>query len=119
MKITLYWKPISTQNAYWMRGKIKYLKKDARETKEDYIKQAKTQYNWPVMEDKMLVLIHLYFWDKRRRDWDNWHKISMDALEWVVYKDDTQLDCDWVHRFYDKNNPRIEIWLRNAESADV
>jgi len=28
-----------------MRGKIKYLKKEARETKKDYIRQAKTQYN--------------------------------------------------------------------------
>lgn len=118
MQIILYGNPISTQNAYWMRGKIKYLKKEARETKEDYIRQAKTQYNWLILENNMLVLIHLYFWDKRRRDWDNWHKISMDALQGIVYKDDTQLDCDGVYRFYDKNNPRIEIWLKDAESVE-
>ena len=33
----------------------------------------------------------------------------MDCLIWIVVKDDSQLDCMWVYRIYDKNNPRIEL----------
>ena len=34
---------------------------------------------------RLEVTICLYFKDNRRRDWDNWHKLSMDALQGIVF----------------------------------
>ena len=53
--------------------------------------------------------IRLYFGDMRRRDWDNYHKLSMDALSGIVYEDDHQIRRSIVELNYDKENPRIEI----------
>ena len=77
--------------------------------KQYYSLQARRQYRWPIMEWPILVWIKIFFGDKRIRDRDNRHKISMDCLIWIVVKDDSQLDCMWVYRMYDKNNPRIEL----------
>jgi Holliday junction resolvase RusA-like endonuclease len=51
----------------------------------------------------------LYFGTKRRVDWDNYHKISCDALSGVVYDDDSQIRVARDEKAYDAKNPRIEI----------
>jgi Holliday junction resolvase RusA-like endonuclease len=33
----------------------------------------------------------------------------MDALTGIVYKDDSQIEQGFVTKYYDKENPRIEI----------
>ena len=111
INITLLWNPKSTQNSYWMRGKIKYMKKEAKFLKKSYILQCKQQYNWKLIEKQVYTMIKIYFWDKRRRDWDNYHKLSMDSLEWTILKDDCQINMSIVSKKYDKNNPRIEICI--------
>lgn len=114
-KITLNWKPISTQHIYWHVWKNRYMYKKAKDLKESYIEQVKQQYNWPVLECDVLVMVILYFWDRRSRDRDNYHKLSMDALEWIVYKDDSQIVEACVIKEYDKKNPRIEITINPHE----
>lgn len=112
IQITLKWKPISTQNAYLQRGKIRFMRKEAKQTKESYIWQVKSQYKWPVLEIPLQIEIKLYFWDKRIRDWDNWHKISMDALTGIIYKDDSQIKKATIEIMeIDKLNPRIELTI--------
>lgn len=79
--------------------------------KEDWQWQIKQQWRQPILEDELEIEITLYFKDKRRRDWDNFHKLSMDALEGIVFKDDSQVKDAHVHMRYDKTNPRIEIQI--------
>jgi len=118
IKITLLWNPISTQNAYWQKGKVRYMKNKAKLMKLSYINQIRAQYKGGLLEYPLIVKIELYFWSKHIRDWDNWHKISMDALEWIVVENDSQFDCDWVYRHYDKENPRIELVItRNNKKS--
>lgn len=110
MHITLKWKPISTQNAYLQHGKIKFMKKEAKAMKNSYILQTRLQYTWRPLLDPLEIEIKLFFWDKRIRDWDNWHKISMDSLTWIVFDDDSQIKKATVEIMeIDKLNPRIEL----------
>ena len=108
MKLTLLWNPYSTNNIYarnWRRG---YIKPKPKEQKESYILQANIQktgfFQWAVG-----VNVELYFWDKRKRDIDNYNKLWMDALSWVVYEDDKQIKTMHITKNYDKENPRIEV----------
>jgi len=88
------------------------MKNESRLVKEAYtyqvtqqaLKQWRKCYDWPCS-----VTVYLYFVDKRRRDWDNRHKLSMDAMEWTVFYDDSQIEEWHVYKRIDKANPRIEI----------
>lgn len=50
-----------------------------------------------------------YFPDKRRRDCHNLHKIVMDALEHIAFKEDRWLLVRDMHVGLDKECPRIEV----------
>jgi Holliday junction resolvase RusA-like endonuclease len=53
--------------------------------------------------------VTLCFGTMRRADWDNFHKLSCDALNGIAYEDDSQIRQMTVALAYDKANPRIEI----------
>jgi len=110
--ITLKGSPISTQHVYVTgnRTSHRYMVPKARALKEDYQWQVKQQWKGKMLEkNDLAVNIIIFFKDKRRRDWDNWHKLSMDALEGIVYKDDSQIQEAHIFKEIDKDNPRIEI----------
>lgn len=112
VSIILKWVPISTQHAYWQHGKIRYMKKDAKQTKDSYCLQARMQYKGKPLKTLLSVYIRIYFKDKRVRDFDNWHKISMDSLTGIVYEDDSQIKLATIQIMErDKENPRIELIL--------
>lgn len=83
--------------------------KKAKELKEEYIRQAKEQWEGDVMDWELEVSIKLYFGDRRKRDWDNFHKLTMDALSGIVWEDDSQIKLATVELYYDKENPRTEV----------
>lgn len=56
------------------------MKKDAKLLKDSYILQARIQYKGKPLKTLLSAYICIYFKDNRVRDWDNWHKISMDSL---------------------------------------
>lgn len=107
--IILQWSPLSTQHIYWFFRNSFYMKKEWKETKKRYIQELSEQYkNW-VIEGDLELYIWLYFWDKRRRDLDNYNKIILDSMNWIVYEDDCQIKKLTLEKFYDKENPRVEI----------
>ncbi|MGE3703445.1 MAG: RusA family crossover junction endodeoxyribonuclease [Hyphomicrobiaceae bacterium] len=111
--IVLKGKPISTQHAYKIarfgsRSGI-ILTDEARALKEDYGWQAKSQWKHEPLTGDLLVEIRIYFPTKQVRDWDNWHKLSMDALNGIVWEDDHFINEVHVSKRYDPKNPRIEI----------
>lgn len=109
--ITLTGNPLSTNNIYRSAGKIRYMTKTAKARKEQYQWEAKSQWEGEPLEGDICVNILLYFGNKRRNDWDNAHKLSMDSLEGICYNDDSQITEAHVFKLYDKENPRIEISL--------
>ena len=110
MEIILKWVPISSQHAYGQSGKIRYMTKDAKDLKNAYILQARMQYKGIPLNTSLSAYIRLYFVDKRVRDIDNYWKLLLDSLTWVVYEDDKQIKLMTVQICDpDKTNPRIEI----------
>jgi transposase len=65
----------------------------------------------PPLKGDVEVFITLFFGTKRRADWDNFHKLSCDALSGIVYEDDSQIRRATVALAYDKRRPRIEVAL--------
>jgi crossover junction endodeoxyribonuclease RusA len=109
MKIILPGNPQSTNNIYKQHGHIRFMMKRAKVLKESYQWEAKNQWRKPILVGDLKIKLELYFGDKRKRDWDNFHKLTMDALTGIVWEDDSQIREATVKLFYDKENPRTEI----------
>jgi len=111
--ITLLGEPISTGGVYKSvcRGSFPcvYMTQKGKTLKESYQWQAKSQWKKPIIATSIELDIKLYFGTKRRSDWDNFHKLSMDALSGIVWEDDSQIIKATVEKHYSKENPRIEI----------
>lgn len=117
MLITLKGAPMTTGRLYATvcRGSFpqRYLVPKGKALKEDYQWQIKQQMKGMSMFTCQLrVAIQLYHGTKRKSDWDNFHKLSMDAMSGLVYEDDSQIMFATVSKGYDKENPRIEIDIR-------
>lgn len=113
MLIVLHGNPLSTNHVYptgCFGGRPRtYMSKNASTLKENYQLEAKYQYNGKPYQNSIFAQIRLYFGDKRRRDIDNYHKLSLDALTGIAWEDDSQIQRMIIEKFYDKENPRIEI----------
>lgn len=83
--------------------------KEGKQLKEAYQWEAKAQWKGKPRADDLEVWITLYFGTKRKHDWDNFHKLSMDALTGIVWEDDSQIKHAHVEVAFDKRRPRIEI----------
>ena len=60
-----------------------------------------------------------FFPDKRRRDAHNMHKIVMDALEHIAFKEDRWLLVRDMYVGLDKENPRIEVRIYPQENVET
>lgn len=112
--------PVSTQHAYvnraMARGKmIRFLSKDAKAFKELVQSAFNTKYG-PLTDGKsyfgdipLRVMVTLNFKTRRKSDWDNYHKLWCDALEGLVYDNDTQIFEAIVHKEHSPLNPGIHI----------
>lgn len=115
--IILTGEPKSTGHIYKSHCKFGYptvyLSKKGKDLKKDYRKQAKAQWKGEPLTEDLEIGIKIYFGTKRKSDWDNFHKLSMDALEGVVFENDNQIRKATVELGYDKENPRIEVEIKS------
>lgn len=113
--ITLQGEPKSTSHIYKMtcRGSFAsmYMSKEGKAIKEGYQWETKSQWKKKPIKGECEVWITLYFGTLRKCDWDNFHKLSMDALSGIVWEGDSQIVEAHVSKRYDKKNPRIEITI--------
>ncbi len=84
---------------------------EGKALKEDYQWQAKSQWKGKMLKSPITLSIKLYFGDNRKNDWDNFHKLSMDALTGIVWEDDSQITGATVLKCFDRENPRIELLI--------
>lgn len=114
--IVLNGQPISTNNCYFhLRAGVRIMTPKARKLKEDYMWQVKSQWRRKPLSSELEIGIKIYYGNKRSFDWDNFHKLSIDSLTGIVWTDDSQIQKATVEKFYDKNNPRIEIDIKEYE----
>lgn len=111
--IILTGEPRSTNNIYKIktnRGYPEvYITPAGAELKKDYYYQAYQQWKRPAITTDIKLEIRLYFGNHRKNDWDNFHKLSMDSLNKLIWLDDKQIQEATVKKLYDKQNPRIEL----------
>jgi Holliday junction resolvase RusA-like endonuclease len=111
--ITLSGEPKSTQHIYKSvcRGKFPtvYLSPEGKSIKQAYQWEAKSQWKGKPIAGEVELSIYFYFKTKHRRDLDNQNKLVLDALNGIVYEDDSQIDALHLYRYFDAKNPRIEI----------
>lgn len=116
---TLRGKPQSTNHCYkssCSRGYPSvYMTEKASALKADYQWQVRAQYKGALIKGRLAVVYRVFFPTKRFADWDNVHKISQDALNGIVWEDDSQIDEAHVYRRYDPMDPRIEIEVNVLE----
>ena len=55
------------------------------------------------------VELQFFLPDKRRKDWDNLAKNVMDAMNGIVYKDDSQVTMATIEKAWDKNEPGVYV----------
>lgn len=115
MTITLTGEPRSTNHVYkttCRNGYAQtYLTPEGRALKEDYQWQARSQYHGEPLSEALKIAVTLFFGRRGRKDWDNFHKLSMDALSGIVWDDDSQVEEAVVRKAYDWQRPRIEITI--------
>lgn len=66
------------------------------------------QSEWP-RDQRYALSVLPYFENKRRRDLDNVLKSVCDALNGILWDDDTQVDEIYTRRSYDRMAPRVEV----------
>lgn len=112
MHFILKGNPKSTQHCYQFtcRGKFPtmYMTAEGKAIKEAYKWELKAQ-KAKINPGDLEVEIKLYFDDKRKRDVDNFNKLVLDAGTDILWEDDSQIMKLIIEKFYDKENPRIEI----------
>lgn len=82
---------------------------EGKAIKAAYQLEAWSQWKVKPLEGELEISIHLYFGTQRNTDWDNCHKLTMDALNGIVWNDDSQIAVAHVYKHYDKHKPRIEL----------
>lgn len=115
IKIILKGEPKSTQSIYKTacRGGFPslYMSAQGKAIKEDYYYQTKNQYKRKPLTKNLGVSYDIYFGTKRKCDLDNFNKLVGDALNGIVWEDDSQIYELNIRKFYDKENPRVEIFV--------
>ena len=81
---------------------------EGKTLKEQYQWEARTQWKGKPLADVRADII-LWFAAKRAADWDNFHKLSWEALSGIAYADDSQIKQATVTLAYDNAWPRIEV----------
>lgn len=113
MQIVLKGNPLSTQTVYkstTANGYNRtYMTKRGVDMKESYIWEAKSQYKGKPLTEDLKVKVDFYFGDRRKRDIDNYNKLVLDSMNGIVWEDDVQIQELVLRKFYDKENPRVEI----------
>ena len=69
---------------------MKYIKKDSKALKDKYIEQMRDQYDGEVMDCDISMIIEIR-WFGAEVDFDNVHKLSMDAGNGIIWNDDKQI----------------------------
>jgi len=108
--------PLSTSHIYKYRSFGKfisgYMSQAGKNAKLAYQIEFKQQFKGKPIEGDLALEVHYYFGDKRKRDIDNFTKLWLDAGTGILWIDDVQITDLHLVKHYDKENPHIEIEIK-------
>jgi crossover junction endodeoxyribonuclease RusA len=85
-----------------------YMTAEGKAIKEAYKWELKVQ-KAKMYQGDLEVKIELWFNDKRKRDVDNFNKLILDAGTGILWEDDSQIRILTISKYYNKDNPRVEL----------
>lgn len=105
---------VSVNHLYMFKRGKRFMTKKGQDYMQKAMKlaiQAVNIQNYQVEEEGVWLVCELrfYFPDKRRRDCHNQHKLIMDALEHIAFKEDRWVLVRDMYVGLDKSNPRVEV----------
>lgn len=106
--------PPSVNHSYMRRGKCTFKTPEAKAWQEQAGWLARRWYRGPLLTNKTILNIWVFWNDGRRRDCDNLLKLVQDALTGIVWKDDYYCLPRVIDWQIDKGNGRIEIEIKEA-----
>lgn len=103
--------PMSLNHIYkatCIKGRTRmYLVPKARKYKEEFFYTAKPQTYGHFFTGDVKVTAICTFGTKRKKDISNCLKLELDALNQLLWKDDSQVVELVIHKRYEKNNPGL------------
>jgi Holliday junction resolvase RusA-like endonuclease len=128
-EITIHEEPKSPINQYKARsirkGKkiitMMYLESKFSEYQKLFEIEARSIVNRTKQEPftgPVRVEAKFYFGTKRIKDLQNCCKLELDALNGLIYKDDSQVHKIEMEKHYDKGDPRVELKIYQYPESD-
>ena len=111
IKITIPGKPLSKSNSKAINkyGKS-YIPNEYKEYEEKVIESCLKDYNGEPLDEKCIMVLKLYFSDKRIRDVHNYPKSICDGIEKSgIITNDKLFKPVVIQEFKTKSNPRAEV----------
>ena len=90
-----------------------YLTDETKMFKEEAGWMAKMAYKEP-LQGPLVAVIRIYR-PHLKGDIDNLQKVLLDALQGIVYRNDSQLEETHVYVKLDRLNPRVEVEIKEVE----
>jgi len=127
IQITIPGRPVSKQRPRFSKKKSRvYTPKGSHDAEQNIKKLIKEKYPRLKVDEVSDFEVRCYFVypDKRRRDIDNAEKLVFDALNNLVWKDDTQVGRSYKEKFPMRQDitpkniyPRTELLIRKIQKA--
>ncbi|KAF6620613.1 RusA family crossover junction endodeoxyribonuclease [Paenibacillus sp. EKM102P] len=100
------------------------LSKEGEKVKEKIIEAAKDQVSNQMWDYEYTMNHYLYmdsiiYFNRKGRDDNNIYKLNNDALEKIVYDNDSRVLTRTQRILYDKKNPRIELTFSPVEYIGI
>lgn len=120
-KIIILGNPPSDNHLYGMRvwGKrvIKYITPRGKAYKR--LVKLSVPSGIKITDKEVFLDIKVFFGDRRKRDIQGHLKALIDALQGVVYVDDSQVVAIQAIKFYDKDMPRTTVEIYKIDGGRI
>lgn len=91
------------------RGKTPAIIKSAKALSYSDAFKLQTKPIEPLLEGELAIDMNIYY-ATQRPDLDE--SLILDLLQGVIYKNDRQVREKYIKHFIDRDNPRVEIWVK-------
>lgn len=85
--------------------------------KDAFVEAVKQQYSGPLYGCAIKVVAEFRFGTRRRKDLSNAGKLEFDALNGIIYYDDSQICSITSKKTYSKENPGVTIQIYSDENS--
>lgn len=85
--------------------------------KEAFTEAVRSQYSGPLYACPVKIVVEFRFGTRRRKDLANAGKLEFDALNGIIYYDDSQISSITSKKTYSKENPGITLQVYSDEDS--